>query len=126
MLETLIHQLSQDLNIEEPAPLQVGHYKLAFADGVEVDLLQLPHSYLFKSSIGPAPDKNKEPFFAKLMEANLFSRGTRGSAIGLKPDGNILTLSFELSYNSSYKIFKEKLEDFVSVLEFWRSEAAKL
>ncbi len=57
------------------------------------------------------------------MEANLFGIGTRGAAIGLNEDGNVLTLSLELDYNSSYQEFKEKLEDFISVMDFWRKEA---
>jgi hypothetical protein len=59
------------------------------------------------------------------MEANLFGMGTRGAAIGLNKEENLLTLSLELDYNSSYKDFKEKLEDFVSILDYWRKEALK-
>jgi hypothetical protein len=59
------------------------------------------------------------------MEANLFGRGTRGAAIGLNEEGKLLTLSLELDYNNSFKEFKENLEDFISVIDFWRTEASK-
>jgi hypothetical protein len=57
------------------------------------------------------------------LEANLFGRGTRNAIIGLTEDGKLLTLSAELDYNSTYKEFKEKLEDFVTILDYWRKEA---
>ncbi len=57
------------------------------------------------------------------MDANLFGRGTRKNIIGLTEDGNMLTLSGDLRYNSPYREFKEKLEDFVSIIDYWRNEA---
>lgn len=126
MLDTLVQQLGQELQMEEfivsTAP---GAYNLTFDGNIKVDISQTDQSYLFKSPIGPCPKQNLEAFFVKTLEANLFGRGTRGTVIGLNPEGNVLTLSLELDYNSGYRDFREKLEDFVNVLDFWREEALK-
>lgn len=126
MLDDLVRQLTQELEMDPVTPLEKGHYCIPLAGEIKVDMMQLPHAFLFKSAICTPPNKNKELFYSNLMQANLFAQGTRGASIGLDADANVLTLSLELSYNSSYTVFKEKLEDFVSVLEFWRTEAVKL
>lgn len=124
MLDSLVDQLGQDLQMKDLiSSSQEGSYTLPFDENIEVCVTQTPHSYLFKGIVGPCPQINKEAFIAKVMDANLFGRGTRNHAIGLTEDENMLTLSSELDYNSSYKEFKEKLEDFVTILDFWRKEA---
>lgn len=126
MLEKLVAQLSKELSMEDlVTSSESQHYTLPFDEGVQVEAIELENSYWLKSKIGPAPENNAEAFLLKVMEANLFGMGTRGAAIGLNEEGKVLTLSLQLDYNSSFKEFKEKLEDFVSVLDFWRKEALK-
>lgn len=124
MLKTLIDHLAQELNMEEliTSP-EENHYILPFNNEVDVEAVQLDKSYLLKAIIGSPPEKNCDTFMMKVAEANLFGIGTRDSVIGLKQDEKLLTLSMELRYNDSYKNFMEKLEDFVTVIEFWRNEA---
>lgn len=124
MLESLIDQLGQELQMKDLIlSSQEGSYTLPFDENIEIQVTETPDSYLFKGIIGACPSSNKDAFLTKTMEANLFGRGTRGAIIGLTEDGNLLTLSTELGYNSTYKEFKEKLEDFVTILDFWRNEA---
>lgn len=126
MLEKLIAQLGKELSMEDQiTSTENQHYLLPFDENVEVEAIELENSYWFKGKIGPSPEQNVETFFLKTMEANLFGIGTRGAAIGLNEDGKLLTLSLQLDYNSSFKEFKDKLEDFVNVLIFWRNEALK-
>ena len=123
MIDKLIQQLSQELEMEEMIVSQKpGHYILSFEKNIEVEVTQINHAYSFKGIIKTFPQENVEGFLIKVLEANLFGRGTRGAVIGLNPEGNMLTLSLELDYNSSYKDFKNKLEDFVNVINFWRQE----
>ena len=124
MLERLIGKLGQELAIEEmiTSP-EENHYRLPLDEDIEIEAVELEKSYLIKGVIGDRPQQNAEAFLLKVMEANLFGIGTRGAVIGLHEDGKLLTLSLEVDYNSSYKDFKEKLEDFVSVMDFWRKEA---
>lgn len=125
MLKELVNQLGHEFTMKEDILTLTPdhtHYTLPFED-IQVEAIQLEHSYLLKGIIGDCPQENKEAFLMRVMEANLFGKGTRGAAIGLNEEGNLLTLSLELDYNSSYKDFKEKLEDFISVIDFWRKEA---
>jgi hypothetical protein len=126
MLEKLIGQLGQELAMEDLITSPAArHYLLLFDDEIKVEAIELEKTYLLKGVIGECPKQNLEAFLLKTMEANLFGMGTRGAAIGLNEDGKVLTLSLELDYNSSYKDFKEKLEDFINVIDFWRQESLK-
>lgn len=125
MLDTFISQIGNELEmtdfITSPEP---GHFQLQFAGDIQVDAAQSQQGYYgFKGIIGDCPKEKAQEFLIKTMEANLFVRQTRGAIIGLNEDGKVLTLTLEVDYNSSYKEWKEKLEDFVNVLEFWRNEA---
>jgi Tir chaperone family protein CesT len=124
MLETLIDKLGAEMAMKELiTSSKEGHFLLPFPDNLQVEALEFERAILLKGIIGERPKQNGEAFFLKTMEANLFGIGTRGGVIGLNEDGKLLTLSLELDYNSSYKDFKEKIEDFISVLDFWRKEA---
>jgi hypothetical protein len=126
MLEKLMTQLSHELAMEDlMTTTEDHHYILPFDHDIEVEAIALEKSHLLKGIIGTCPQINTEAFLLKAMEANLFGMGTRGAVIGLNAEGKMLTLSLELEYNSSFKDFKEKLEDFVSVIDFWRKEALK-
>lgn len=126
MLDTLIRQLGQELKMEDLiASPEPGHYSIPFADDIQVECIQSPHSFLLKGVIGPSPQENSQLFLTKAMQSNLFGHGTRGAAIGLNNEGKMLTLALEIDSDSNYKEFHERLEDFISILDFWRKEAAK-
>lgn len=124
--DKLIEELSRELDMEPFISLSdTGSYILLFDENIRTEISNDARYYLFKSTIGPCPSLNRETFLAGAMEANLFGKATRGAAIGLDETGNLLTLSSEVDYNSSYKDFKAHLEEFVNVIEFWRNEALK-
>lgn len=126
MLEKLITELGEKLSMtDQITKTEAHHYLLPFENEVQVEAIELEKSLLLKGIIGKHPQSNLEAFLLRIMEANLFGIGTRGAIIGLNNEGKLLTLSAELDYNSSFREFYEKLEDFVSVLIFWREEALK-
>lgn len=126
MLKQLIEQLGKELAMEEViTETEEHHYLLPIESGTEIEAFEENQSCLLKGTLGERPQQNADSFLLKIMEANLFGIGTRGGVIGLKEDGKQLTLSLEVDYNTSYKDFKEKLEDFISVADFWRNEALK-
>ena len=126
MLEKLMSQLGKEYAMEEVITENEEHYfHVPFENGIEIEAVQLKECCLLQGNIGERPEQNAESFLLKVMEANLFGLGTRGAVIGLKENGKELTLSLELDYNISYKDFKERLEDFISVIDFWRNEALK-
>lgn len=126
MLEKFVDSLGKELDMRELIKTtESGQYQLPFANDVLVLALFSPEgTYQFKSSIGKNPELKPEDFYVKALEATLFGKGTRGAAIGLDEERKLLTLSLEVDYNSTYKDWKEKLEDFVNVLEYWRNELA--
>lgn len=125
MLKTLVNQLSKELDMkEEILSEDEQHFRLSFDKGI-VDATEYNDCILLKGLIGRKPEKNGDSFLMRLMEANLFGIGTRGGVIGLKEEGKQLVLTFELNRSLSYKDFKEKLEDFVSVGSFWQNESLK-
>ena len=125
-LESLVSQLGEDLKAEEVfTPLPTGAYSLPFEEDIDIQISQDAQFFLLKGIIGPVPKEDKDNFLLSVMESNLFGIGTRNTIIGLSDDENLLTLSAELDYNSTYRDFKEKIEDFISVVNFWRNKAVK-
>lgn len=124
MLKQLVDQLGRDLDMQDLITQEEkNEYILPFDENIQVEAIQRNHSILLKGTIGECPKQHPDAFLLRTIEANLFGAGTRGASIGLREEGNMLTLSLELDYNASFKDFKERLEDFVSVIAFWRNEA---
>lgn len=126
MLQDYVQQLTKELDMEElmlsPEP---GTYIVPFSDNLDIQIKNQNQTLQFKMILGNLPEKNSELFLKRAMEANLFGRGTRHCALGITTDGQLLTLSAEIPEQISYKEFKEKLEDLISVADYWRSEALK-
>lgn len=124
MLDNFVKQLGEDLKMSQHiSSLETGQYKVTFDEDLEVILSRTPtNAYLFKGKIGPFPKIKEEEFLQRVLEANLFGKGTYGGVIGLTEDEKVLTLSQELDYNSNYKEWKEKLEDFLNVIDYWKKE----
>lgn len=123
MLKGLVNELAKELEMKEEIVSEDDqHFRLSFDHGT-VDATEMKECILLKGAIGEKPKKNSDAFLMRVMEANLFGIGTRGGMIGLKEKQ--LTLIFELDPSISYKDFKEKLEDFISVKTFWQNESLK-
>lgn len=126
MLEGMVQQLAEELGMENPVAVEPGHYQMEFSPQVNVNIFQQKETLLLKGEIHEVDLRTKPSLVERLMQANLFGSGTRGGTIGWEPVKNRLTLSLELSYNCPYKLFTEKLEDFVSVIVFWRTEVTQI
>lgn len=126
MLEGLVQQLVAELGMEKPVAVEPGHYQMEFSPQVDVDIFQKNETLLLQGKIHEVDLRTKPSLVERLMQANLFGSGTRGGTIGWEPVKNRLTLSLELSYNCPYKLFTERLEDFVSVIVFWRTEVTQI
>lgn len=97
------------------------HDLLHLHPDIDVDIMPLERSVVLKSTLSPLPSYRPDTLIAQAMEANLFGRGTRGAVIALNEEGTLLTLLLEVEYTETYRAFKERLEDFVSVVVFWRN-----
>ena len=101
-----------------------GHYLLPLTDTLQIEVRSLNPGAYFTSPIAPCPKPKREELLIQLMKANLFGQGTLGAAIAYQEDENLLTLSSALPYDMDYRTFKEGLEDFANIVEYWREEVA--
>lgn len=123
MLESFIDQISDELEIlPKPKPDKDKTYHLSITEDARVALKELEPGISFYAQIAECPKEKREDLFIYLMKANLFGQGTGGAAIGLNPDEEFLTLSLILSYEMNYPDFKERLENFVNYLFYWKEE----
>ncbi|MGK5594186.1 MAG: type III secretion system chaperone [Parachlamydiaceae bacterium] len=125
-LNTYLQEFLQELELREPFPQESpGVYTIPLGEGLSITLSSHPQGFYLHSTIGPAPEQQEEAFFTRALLANLFGQGTKGAVLSLSEEGRMLTLSRSIDYDISYKEFKEILEDFINVIDFWREEALK-
>ena len=116
-------ELCEDLNLDPNLEkTDEGSFLLPINASLRIEVTPLSPGALFFSPIRSCPKKKKEELFIQLMKANLFGQGTLGAAIGLDPKGKFLTLSSSLAYDMDYRGFKEAMEDFANIVEYWREE----
>ncbi|MDN3505972.1 MAG: type III secretion system chaperone [Simkaniaceae bacterium] len=121
-LKELCEDLNLDTNLKKS---ELGFYLLPLTDSLAIEVKPLEPGVFFTSPICPCPEAKREEFFIQLMKANLFGQGTMGSTISLKDDENLLTLSRAMPYDMNYGVFKDALEDFANIVEYWREETLR-
>jgi len=71
--------------------------------------------------LGPIYDEtDKDKLFAYLSQANFLGQGTGKSVIGLKPDEKTVTLTMNVFYDIDYFFFKERMEEMLNYIDFWK------
>lgn len=126
MLEKHLKQLSEDLEMDSsPSRDEKGQFQLDLSPTISVTLKDLEPGALLLSKLAPCPTGNREELFTLLMRANFLGQGTRGGVIALEPDEKFLTLSLVIPYDMNFKAFKESVEDFVNILDYWREELTR-
>lgn len=118
-----LKDLCQDLEISTSLEKNdQGFYLLPLTDSLQIEVKSLDPGVYFYAPIASCPEKSKEDFFIHLMTANLFGQGTLGAAIGMNPKENLLTLSKKMPYDVKYGAFRESIEDFANIVDYWREE----
>ncbi len=120
-----IEKLCKSLKIEVPIKDKDKSYSIKINEELEIKIWDLDPGFYFHSHIIECPQEKKEDLFIYLMRANLLGQGTAKSRIGLDKEEKILTLSHHIAYEIKYTEFKEKLEDFVNYILYWRKEIEK-
>ena len=124
MLDRFMQQLAKDLESEESLATEIpGTYSLPLDENTRVTITQLQQGITLSCILGSGEKQQAEAFYTRLLLGNLFGQGTRGSVLGLSENGNQLTLTQTLDYNSDYKGFRDSLEDFLNSVDYWRAEA---
>ncbi|MBM3201265.1 MAG: type III secretion system chaperone [Chlamydiae bacterium] len=124
MLESLVKDLEKFLGVS--VKLEGKKWHVDLSDRLLVTLEPLNEGVRFSALIAPMPQGNKEDLFIYFMQANYLGQGTGGAAIGLDSNENFLTLSLSIVYDMNYRMFKDKLEEFVNYLSYWREEVERL
>src|SRR3990167_545883 len=121
MLESFLQTLCSELSLSNFRIEERGkRFSLPFTEEIEVILSDLKPGVAMSAILRPCPQKRKEDLFIYLMRANLLGQGTGGSRIGLDAQEKNLTLSLGLPYEMDYPAFKERFEEFVNHMIYWR------
>lgn len=126
MLNEHIEMLCKELDIT-PVPKWDQKKILALSIGYEKILCKdLQPGLSMQAPICPTPQKRKEEIFSHIMHGNLLGQGTGLARIGLDHDEKFLTLCLGLPYELSYQQFRDRLEDFVGYINYWRTTIANM
>lgn len=123
MINEFMEQLVKDLELPESIAVErAGVYSLPMDEETSIEVKDNPPGYTLFSSVAPIPPQEKEGLFCHALFGNLLGQGTEGAVLGLTEDGKQLTLTLNFEYPTTYKDFKENLEEFINVVDFWREE----
>jgi hypothetical protein len=124
MLKQFIEQLSIDMGYEQAlAANEDGSYSLRLEPDIDLTVKEDAASVImFYTKIAELPSKNTEEFLLRAMSSNLFGRETGEAALGLDNECKRVVLMDFLIEEQSYRIFHERLEDFVNYADAWRQE----
>lgn len=124
MLEEFMDKLSAEMEMEEPFKAQIpGVYVMRLDEDISISLIsQSSDRFTFSCTLGEAPIVGKEAFFTQLLLANLFGQGTRGAVLSLDINANELMLTRNIDHYIEYKEFRDSVEDFLNVVDFWKQE----
>lgn len=121
-LAELGHQMGVNVTLNEE-----GVCRLVFDERFLVDIEASPdqdavHLY---SVLCPIPPDDKERFYERLLEANLFGGDTGGAWFALDSAHGEVVLNRTVSMaNTDYREFADALEGFVNHLEAWDDKLA--
>lgn len=122
MLERMLNHLREKFPaIPEIQKIEENEYLLLVGDKKMIVKDLDPGASLITLLCG-FPEEKREELLIFLMKANFLGQGTGGSVLGMTPDEKALTLSFTMPYEVNYEIFKERLEDFVNYVDYWRAK----
>jgi hypothetical protein len=114
--------IAKELELENPLTSEVpGVYVFPLDEEIKIYISTIPQGIYLESTF-PYSSPHQEELFTRLLMANLFGEGTNGAALGLAEDGKVVKLTQLIAGTTSYKSFKEALEDFVNIVDFWHEE----
>ena len=123
-LKQFIGQLSTDLRFEQALDAnEDGSYSVRLEPDIDVTLREnLDSTILLYVKLAELPTERTEEYLHKAMVANLFGREIGGAVLGLDNEGKRVVLLDFLSEGMTYRLFHERLEDFVNYADAWRQQ----
>ncbi|HSX03503.1 MAG TPA: type III secretion system chaperone [Rhabdochlamydiaceae bacterium] len=125
VLESHLQQLAKELKLKDLPPKEGALYHFPLNPKTTISIEERPEGAYFFAPIHPFPKGRHENLLIYLMKANFLGQGTLGGVIGLDKDENFLTLSFDLPYDMNYRLFREAVEDFANILDYWKEEISR-
>jgi len=122
----LIKKLSEDLEYKGNIPANgKGGHTLLLDNNLRIDIDPYTVGAMFSCYSIEAPKQKLEEFYTHALLANLYGQGTNGALLGLygKEDEQVYLRLF-LDQTLDYPFFKEKLDEFILALDFWKDEVA--
>ena len=127
-IHSILTQLGQQMGLPQLKLDENNVCRLVFDQRLVVDIEATDNNKVihFYALVGELPPENKEDFMANLLEANLFGKGTGGSAFALDHNHQEIYLCRLLLIDSlAYQDFVNILETFVNHLEAWMDKIEK-
>lgn len=121
MIKRYAKELAEELKLSLREDKGKERYFLEFLEDT-MTLWDLKPGLFVTARITSVPAQRKEELFTYLMRANLLGQGTGETRLGIDAEEKFLTLSLALPYEMDYPQFREKVEDFVNYLRYYREE----
>lgn len=121
MLEHLLLELSKRYHFslkEESLPKKWFYLSIDATTSLKFN--ELESGFTIESLICQTPKELKEDLLILLMKANFLGQGTQGAMLALSETGSSLIFKKDIEQNLSYIEFKEKIEEFVNYLNYWK------
>jgi hypothetical protein len=125
MLDDIITKLQKELDLAGPlGGANAGSFALML-DDIKVSIIETNPGFELAAVLGELPRPSPELFMAKMLRGNLFGQATEGAIVGLDETGTRITLRYYYPLSPTYRDLKEKLEDFMNVIDFWQGEVKR-
>ena len=122
--EKFMQQFEKDLELDRPLSRpNSSTYLIPLDEGLTMTVNLLPFGFFLMCEFANAPKENEEVLYNEMLSANLFGQGTKGATLGLNERGNLLTISQVVDYNIEYRDFKELIDDFINMIDFWKEQS---
>jgi hypothetical protein len=121
MIEQYVAQFGKELELPAPLPKEdEGVYTLPIEEGRGVTISDTGIGYYLFIDVTKWPQKVSEDLLTELLEGQLMGRETDGAVLGLNEEGTMLTLSLSEENDTGYEKFRNHIEDFLNVIDFWK------
>ncbi|MFY7842763.1 MAG: type III secretion system chaperone [Rhabdochlamydiaceae bacterium] len=127
LLEIYLKQLYQEWGAtKKPIANKQGCFILSLETDINLFLQPLEKDAHIFCFLSPIFLRENEELFIHLLKGNFLGIGTNGFSLGLDREEKQITLSTFFKHTSSYSHFKQTLENFANIADFWKEEINKL
>lgn len=125
MLDSFMLQLCKEIELDPPLRSQLpGVYNYPLEEDLAFTITALsPFGFKLECTLGPCPKDRTEELFTEMLEGNLFGKTTFGSVLSLDEKGEKIMLCRVVDHKVDYREFRDTVEDFINVIDFWRKQA---